>query len=543
MKKSVIFLLVGLLAGAALMYLLGPARFPNKMKPAEPTSFNAVTAKLDAGGDLYAYFDTARFIRSVEELIANFAKAAPFKADDKEAAVASFVIRLLGKSGLNEISGVGLSNVAVASGLQRTRMVVHHDPDKNTGLIWQLAQTGSRELTELDLLPADTALAAFNEFRLDRFWTWVKQELEASGIPGAVNFAKQAEPMLAAQGMDLPKLLGSLTGSVGYVVTLDKERTISLPGGESALTIPEPGLGIVIGVKDATLFDLLKSKLPMAAFSEKDGRKTLQFPSIPAPLPLEPCVTADKGILIAASTPRLVDAILQARAKGDGLVKADEYKELARNVPARGNGFAYVSPRLWRIYANFLEKAAAGKPEDKPFKDILFSMFPRELKAFGVMESRADGVVWTSCHNMNPEMMVLMPLASVAGVAAAVAAPNLVKAADKAKVNGTQAVLKTVGIALEAYLIQNGNSPSAKSFADLQAALVPFYVKELPLKDNWGNELLYKKTGSDGYLIASSGKDGLFQGWQQKGEYPRDQYDQDIIFANGIFIYGPEAEK
>jgi hypothetical protein len=455
MKKAVIYVLIGLLVGAALMYFLGPARFPNKIKPAEPTSFNAVTAKLDAGGDLYAYIDTERFIRSVEGLIANFAKAVPFKAEDKEAAVASFVFRLLGKSGLNEISGVGLSNVAIASGLQRTRMVVHHDPDKNTGLIWQLAQTGPRELAELDLLPADTALAVFNEFRLDRFWTWVKQELEASGIPDAANFAKQTEPMLAAQGVDLPKLLGSLTGSVGYVVTLDKDRMVSLPQGESAMTIPEPGLGIVIGVKDATLFDLLKSKLPMAAFGEKDGRKTLQFPSIPAPVPLEPCITADKGILIAASTPRLADALLQVRAKNDGLVKTDEYKELARNVPARGNGFTYVSPRLWRIYMSFLEKAAAGKPEGKPVKDLLFSMFPRELKAFGVMETRADGVVWTSCHNMSPEMMVLMPLASVAGMAAAVAIPNLAQAGDKAKQNSTMTELKTVGVALEAYLIDN----------------------------------------------------------------------------------------
>jgi hypothetical protein len=54
---------------------------------------------------------------------------------------------------------------------------------------------------------------------------------------------------------------------------------------------------------------------------------------------------------------------------------------------------------------------------------------------------------------------------------------------------------------------------------------------------------LYKKAGRDGYLIASPGKDGLFQGWQQKGEYPRNEYGQDIIFSGGRFVYGPEAEK
>jgi len=543
MKKIIPAVLIGLLIGAALMYLLGPARFPNRMKPAEPTSFSAVTSKLDAGGDLYAVLDTKRIIRAVEGLTSNFTKALALKADDKEGAAVTFALGLLAKSGLNEISGVGLSNVAVSPDLQRTRMVLNHDPDKNAGLIWQLAQTGPHELSELDLLPTDTALAAFNEIRLDALWAWAKRELEASGVPDAANFARQAEPMLAAQGVDLPKLLGSLTGRFGYIITLDKERTISIPGGEAATTIPEPGIGIIIGVKDSAAFDLLKSKLPMAAFSEKDGRMILQFPAIPAPLPLEPCVLLEKGILLIASTPRLADALLQARSKNDGLIKTDEFKELARNVPARGNGFMYVSPRLWRIYMNFIGKTGEAKPEEKPFLDVLRSVFPRELKAFGVMERRADGIVWTSCHNLNPETMIFMPLASVAGLTAALAAPAFAQASDKAKMSGTQALLKTVGVALESYLVDNGHTPASETFAGLQTALVPLYIKELPLKDSWGHELLYRKTGTDSYLIASAGKDGVFQGWRQKGEYPRNQFDQDIIFGNGSFVFGPAPEK
>lgn len=296
MKKTVIYVLIGLLVGAGLMYLLRPVRFPSEIKPATPTSFGAVTARLDAGGDLYAYISTERLIRSIENLVGKFAKTMPNQTGQNEAAVGAFVFRLLGKLGLNEISGVGLSNVAVTPQLQRTRVVLHHYSDKNKGLIWQLGNAEARELVELDLLPADTALAAFNEFRVDNFWTWTKKEVETSGILNAQSFIRQVEPLLAMQGIQLPKLLGSLTGSFGYVVTLDKQRKIILPGAERALSVPEPGLAIVLGVKDATLFELLKSKLPMARFSEKTGRKTLQFPVMPVPFPLEPCSPQSRTI-------------------------------------------------------------------------------------------------------------------------------------------------------------------------------------------------------------------------------------------------------
>jgi len=539
MKKALVFVLVGLLAGAAAMYFLGPARFPNKIKPAEPTSFIPVTSRLDSGGDLYGYLSTEQLIRSIEGLIAQLAKSLPVEADSKEAAILPFIFNLIDKSGIKEISGLGLSNVSLPGGLQRTRMVIHHDAEKNTGLIWQAAPTGPRTLSELKLLPADTALAAFGEFRLDAVWAWIKKELEASGLADVQKFAGQAESTLAAQGVDLPKLLGSLSGSIGYIVTLDKVKTIALPGEASGITVPEPGLAIVIGTKDSTLFDLVKTKLPMAALTEKDGRKTLQFSAIPAPIPLEPCIVMSEGFVIVATSPGRAEALLQARTGTGGLAATPEFKELAAHVPDRGNGFAYLSPRLFQIYVDLIEKAATSKPEDKQIAEALFKSFPRDLKALSVMERRFDGIVWTSCHNMSLTAMVMAPMTTAAGLAAAAAGPALAQAGDKAKVNSTMATLKTLGLAIEGYLVDNAKSPQAGSPAELQTLLAPFYIKELPLKDAWGNDLLYKKTGTDGYLIASPGKDGVFKGWDQKGEYPAGQFDEDIIFYAGIFVYGP----
>ncbi len=539
MKKALVFILIGLLAGAAAMYFLGPARLPNKIKPAEPTSFIPVTSRLDSGGDVYGYLSTEQLIRSIEGLVTKLAKALPLEPDSKEAEILPFLFNLIDKSGLKDISGVGLSNVSLPGGLQRTRLVVHHDAEKNTGLIWQAAPAGPRTLSEIKLLPADTALAAFSEFRLDTVWAWIKKEGEASSLADVRKFAGQAESMLAAQGVDLPKLLGSFSGSIGYIVTLDKAKTIALPGDEAGLTIPEPGLAIVIGTKDSTFFDLLKAKLPMAVFTEKDGRKTLQFSAIPAPIPLEPCIVMSEGFVIVATSPGRADALLQARTGTGGLAGEAEFKELASRVPARGNGFAYLSPRLFQIYIGLIEKAATAKPEDKPFADALFKFLPRDLKAFSVMERRFDGIVWSSCHNMSLTSMVMAPMTTAAGLAAAAAGPALAQAGDKAKANSTMATLKTISLAIEGYLVDNAKSPQAGSLAELQTILAPMYIKELPLKDAWGNDLLYKKTGNDGYLIASPGKDGVFKGWDQKGEYPADRFDEDIVVSSGNVVYGP----
>jgi len=541
MKKALVLILIGLIAGAVLMYLVGPARLPNKMKPAEPTSFGPVTGRLDSGGDMYAYFSTERFIRSIEKLAGQIAQSLPKGEGEEEKYITgiSFVFKMIGKIGLNEISGVGLSNVGLPGGLNRTRLMVHHYADKNTGLIWQVAPTGPRTLTELGLLPADTALAAFNEIRLDLTWAWIKKELEASEIPEIKKFVGELEPNLAAQGLDLHKLLASLSGSMGYLITLDKTRTITIPQDEPGITIPEPGMAVVIGTKDATLFDMLKAKLPMAASSEKDGRKILQFQAFQTPIPLEPCVIQVDGYLIAATTPAVAEAVLQARGGTNGLTQTPEYKELAAHVPARGNGFGFLSPRVWQIYVDILKKAAETNPEDKKIMDALFLVFPRDMKALGVMERRYDGIIWTSCHNLPPETMVLMPLATVGGAIAAMVVPNLAQASEAAKVKSTMATLKTVGIAVESYIVDNSKSPQAASLVELLPLLVPLHIKELPLKDGWGHDLLYKKLGPETYAIASPGKDGVFQGWDQKGEYPAGQYDQDIIFSAGQFIYSP----
>jgi len=142
--------------------------------------------------------------------------------------------------------------------------------------------------------------------------------------------------------------------------------------------------------------------------------------------------------------------------------------------------------------------------------------------------------------------MILMPAAAAAGIVAAVAIPNLLTAMQKGKQKATMGDMKAAADAIESYLTDNYNAPKAKTFAELNPILAPFYIKVLPLKDAWGNDFHYYHGTGDkkaDYAIGSGGRDGVFNGWKQSGFYwvtTVHNSDNDIIFANKQFVYGPK---
>jgi hypothetical protein len=78
---------------------------------------------------------------------------------------------------------------------------------------------------------------------------------------------------------------------------------------------------------------------------------------------------------------------------------------------------------------------------------------------------------------------------------------------------------------------------------------VPFYLKKIPFIDYWGNLFAYAHgTGGSAtsYSIGSSGRNGSGTvDWNQTGEYDiraLADFDNDIIFSNGIFTYCPKVK-
>ncbi|MFC2155742.1 hypothetical protein ACFLRB_04545, partial [Acidobacteriota bacterium] len=111
----------------------------------------------------------------------------------------------------------------------------------------------------------------------------------------------------------------------------------------------------------------------------------------------------------------------------------------------------------------------------------------------------------------------------------------------KGKVKWTMGDLVTLGHAIRTYSGYNdGKLPKADSIKGLTKLIAPKYISMVPLRDQFGNYLIYKSDGKN-YWLASSGSDGKFRGFNQKGFWDRNvDKGQDIIIRSGEFVLGPD---
>lgn len=106
------------------------------------------------------------------------------------------------------------------------------------------------------------------------------------------------------------------------------------------------------------------------------------------------------------------------------------------------------------------------------------------------------------------------------------------------------------------YVIDFGHPPDVQNLAEISDTLSPFYIKVLPLQDAWGNDFIYrvipsrapKKTMPHYFYIASAGSDGIFNGFEQRGNWEGAGFDgQDLIISNHraefLFSFGPEHKN
>lgn len=161
-------------------------------------------------------------------------------------------------------------------------------------------------------------------------------------------------------------------------------------------------------------------------------------------------------------------------------------------------------------------------------------------------------------------LIELLIVVAIIGILAAIAIPNLLGALTKAKQKRTMTDMRTLGTAWEARAtdVSRYNAAGAISSIticsqDMAAnlivpALVPTYIKIVPQDDAWGNKLRFKAdsafgdaTPANNYLIWSAARDGSSDGSIGFETDPSGggttNYNNDIIFSNGVFVQYPEG--
>jgi type II secretory pathway pseudopilin PulG len=150
--------------------------------------------------------------------------------------------------------------------------------------------------------------------------------------------------------------------------------------------------------------------------------------------------------------------------------------------------------------------------------------------------------------------IVAIPIVlAIIGILAAIAIPNLLTAAQRAKQKRTMADILTLGTAVEAYSTDHGSEvPKADDIAALKTMLSPTYIKDIPHVDGWGHPLKYEcwaKDGSNGkcdtYAIGSAGRDGMWESSTLRELAGQSRtttnFDCDIVYVAGAFAEYPDG--
>lgn len=150
-------------------------------------------------------------------------------------------------------------------------------------------------------------------------------------------------------------------------------------------------------------------------------------------------------------------------------------------------------------------------------------------------------------------LIELLIVVSLIGIVAAIVIPNLMAALHKGKQKASIGDMKTIGTAIEAYMVDTSMAPgggTAAIVADLQPYLESFYLAHLPTRDGWSTPFQYQ-SGAEGldqasYSIFSYGRDKVFSGIDiANTNYIVENmlmFDNDICFSNGMFTYVPKVK-
>ena len=162
-------------------------------------------------------------------------------------------------------------------------------------------------------------------------------------------------------------------------------------------------------------------------------------------------------------------------------------------------------------------------------------------------------------------LIELLIVVAILGILAALLIPNAITAIQKAKQKSTMKDITVICTGIADYITDNGIAPTSPSGAytatdALYGALSPFYIKVLPITDQWGTGFniwcgvvaygIPAPVGADDFLVASFGRGGVQESWSFIATSPEDgmmvvskgeHFERDLVMWNGSWIRGPRT--
>ena len=133
---------------------------------ATPNDFATVASRLDAGGDLFLYWNAQQAVSAVngglKRARSSFSETLSSRRDREEMNMFFNTVEGVVKTtGLSEIKGVGVSSLAVEEDLFRNRVYLLRDREAEPGVLWQIIDGEANAADGLKFAPESTVFAHY----------------------------------------------------------------------------------------------------------------------------------------------------------------------------------------------------------------------------------------------------------------------------------------------------------------------------------------------------------------------------------------------
>jgi hypothetical protein len=315
------------------------------MAPQKSPHFDAVSARLQLGGTVYAYADIAGDAERAADFLLALLRDLPALAPQQGAnrLNATTLVRILG---LHNVQAIGLSSYEKES-LYHNRSFIHHAGARE-GLL-KLFGTKPAYFDLVSIAPEDADLVW--EQQLDvRVLVDIVRALGELGVGMTPEELDKAlgEPVL---GLDitLGAIIERLNTTAGLILAVDESRPLRIPGEPFWFPYTDflfrvDGLGELAGaIAERAALD------PLIA-SERTEEWVIIRPAIKLPPPwnaYEPSVIKEiaTGRMYIVSSPAFLKRCLLTTG---GVAQSADFIRAFEQLPMTGNGLIYFSPRMTR---------------------------------------------------------------------------------------------------------------------------------------------------------------------------------------------------
>ena len=387
----------------------------NSAEPAK-TNFEAVTAKLDRNGHLLAYFNTAKTMKQLDQMmdslieIANSSDSANPLANNPflgpmVSGITEAIKPAYEESGIGQIGGVGMSSLAVKKDQWRQKTFIYREPEKSNGLIWEMFGSEPHSLEILELAPAQTGLLAHSDLRISALMDWIDRISEK--VTGG-------QSVMASAPAEFKDILNAFDDEVGFLMTIDPNKQLKIPGfmiqAEEDLEMNSFAFALIARTKGDKILSIINDAMEGGfAPPQKTKIKGVNLNSIPLPLPIpiegldiSPCYFQVDDYMVLASSTSLGKSIIEAKNGKGQITENDDFKTLTEGLDLTSNGISYVSSNFteWSIKLNELSMGQMPKELKDSFN--IYLEYNKQIKGMvSLIKSEKDGIMFETRSSVN----------------------------------------------------------------------------------------------------------------------------------------------